>query len=338
MIIGILCGQSKISQRRAIEYYDAINEVGHAASIFSRTPLIFNRPHRIFSSKEAMFNAAKNSNCEFFMACTDALGDIISQLNQLRGKPFFPPNASHKDNLHCLNHGWDNIKTWKTLDEVPDDIPIFIKPINGSGGLINGDRGGDPWSYVNFNSKKDFFQFIENYGGIRRFHLAQLNKGWMGEYIFQEYIPHEYIITRMFMNDGSPSQVITFNLPHNWTKVPLVYNVDNIDDLNFANNIPWGTFTSLQALPTAALPKVNDFNIRCVSTWSIVYKLVCPNFYTAFFNNLLNFKNTQYNFKYSSYTIIPPFILTNHNDATLLPSYDIFANDSDQKMGIILHD
>jgi hypothetical protein len=336
MIIGILCGLNKISQKKALEYYEAIHEVGHQAIIFSRPPFIFDRPHLVCDTKDSMFDAAYNSNAEFFMLCNDNLGDIVSRLNQDRGMPFTPIGASLKTNLKNLDHSFDYIETWENLDEVPPNTEIFIKPNNGSGGVPGADEG-DPWSYKMFESKDAFIKSLENYGGLHRFNFSQENAGWMGKYIFQEYIKHDYVISHHFLNDGVSMPFSRIDLPINYKITPYKWKINSGDDFNFAKNTRWGSFSIFQALPTESIPKITDYNLRCPALLSIFYKIACPGFYTTFFDNLLNKQRNEYLWKASEVSIIPPVARANYNNLYDLPAYDFYGSD-EKSFGVLLHD
>lgn len=341
MIIGVLCGLNKTSQRKAQEYYDAIHEVGHKAIIFSRGNFEFNRPHKICPTKDIMLTECVHSEAEFFMACTDNLVNLVSELNKQRNKPYLQKDYILKSNLGKFKHKINTISTWEHLDDVPNNLPIFIKPNNGAGGVANIvddlPSEGDPWSYKKFKSKDDFIKFLSDKGGLPRFLHAQQNPGWMGKYIIQEYIDHEDFINYNYLNDGIPQAFSYINFKREYKKNLYTWYVNSQDGWDFAQNGPWGSFYMMQVLLSQHGPKINDFNLRCSSLIPIFYKLVCPNFYINYFNNLLNHKQEKYNWKVSSWSVIPHANFSDYCNIQFLPAYDFYDNKYDV-FGIVLHD
>lgn len=333
MKIGILSGYSTVAQFKTKNFYNSIKKVGHDAVIFCRAPMEYDIPHFVCPSLNEMYAAANNSDCEFFITSTDAIGDILSKLNKSRNKPYFIEGANHKDKLNLLSHNLDIIKSWDNIEDIPDDIPIFIKPIMGSGS-----EGGDPWAYKQFDSKQHFLDSLKDIGGIRRFNYAQQNTGWMGKYVFQEYLPHDHVIVRWYLNDGIPMAFGRLDLPAPYAEKAITYHINFEDDFDFCQNVPWGTLTSIQAIPTAGTPKINDFNLRCAASWTVTYGVVCPNFYDTYFNNLLNTSRTKYDFKCKSFTLVPPNLHYVYNPTNFIITPDIPYLGDRTKMGIIFND
>jgi hypothetical protein len=333
MRIGILSGYSRVAQLKAKNFYDSIKKVGHDATVFCRAPMSYEIPHYVAPTLQEMWNLAYKSDCEFFMTTTDAIGDILSRLNQSRNKPYFPEGSNHKDKLHLLTHDLDSIQSWNTIDDVPDKVPIFIKPNMGSGS-----EGGDPWAYKKYDSKEHFIESLKDIGGLRRFNYAQANAGWMGQYVFQEYLPHDYVQVRWYLNDGIPMSFVRLNLPAPYADKVITYHIDFDDDFKFAHNSLWGTLTSVQAIPTKNKSKINDFNLRCAASWTVTFQKVCPNFYDAYFNNLLNPARINYEFKCKSFTLVPPNFHHEYNLNDFIITPDIPYLGDETKMGIIFND
>lgn len=336
-----MCGFNQTSQRKAQEYYDAIHEVGHNAILFTRGKFDFGRPHIVCPSKDSMLDEAKKSDAEFFMACTDSLVGIVGLLNQQRNKPFFPSDNILKSNLGNLKHNIPLIQTWENLDDVPNDIPIFIKPNNGAGGIANTTDDlpseGDPWTYKRFSSKDHFVNFIKDKGGLKRFFHSQMNPGSLGKYVIQEYIDHEEFVNYNYLNDGVSQHFSYIVFKRDRKSHKYTWVVDYNDEWDFAQNGPWGTFYMMQVLMSPQGPKINDFNLRCSALIPIFYKLVCPSFYSTYFNNLLNNRQEKYDWKVGSWSIIPHHEFNLYDNIQFLPAYD-FYDYKQEVFGIVLHD
>jgi hypothetical protein len=336
-----VCGVNQMSQRKALEYFDAIHEVGHTAIIFSRGQYNFIRLNTVCATKEIMFDTAIRSNAEFFITCNDNLAGIVAELNKHRNKPFLPGDYALKSNLGKFKHSIPLIETWETLDEVPNNIPIFIKPNNGSGGVANIiddlESDGDPWTYKKFNSKDHFIHFLINKGGLHRFEYAQNNPGSMGKYVIQEYIEHEEFMNYNYLNDGISKLFSYIKMKRDYKSHPYTWIVNSeIDEWEFAQNGTWGTFLMMQTLLSPSGPKINDINLRCSALLPIFHKVVCPNFYTNFFNNLLNNKQERYEWVVNSWSIIPHHQFSEWRNIQFLPSYDFY--DKQSVFGLVLHD
>jgi hypothetical protein len=301
MKIGILCGTARSAQRKAVLYYDAIRTVGHSPLIISRSPI----PDQglnvvVASSVHDVIAATYEANQDFYIGCTDSLGDIVSTANHDRGYPVIPVNAAHKGNLGKLSPKLVEIPTWASIDEVPKGMPIFVKPATGSGS-----KGGDPWTYSKFDSIDAFTSYLlEMDGGLHRFEYAQAHPGVLGKCIFQEYVEADHSIYHHYLNDGTARHWMETKcvIPRDTSKT--YFKISNQDDYEFAHNIPFGTFGSFQAYPGTP-PKIFDFNVRCSAYWNILHRYVCPDFFITFFDNLLNKANRQYEFKCQEFVMDP---------------------------------
>jgi hypothetical protein len=303
MDVGILCGVARSAQRKAVLFYDAILAVGHNPTIFSRGPMDDQGCEVLIEPSIEKFAAlAEAMNLDFYIGCTDSLGDIVSSLNAQRGYDVIPPNAAHKSNLGKLSSKLVDIPTWAEIDEVPTDIPIFVKPANGSGS-----KGGDPWTYAKFDSIDAFKNYLTNEleGGAHRFEYAQEHTGVLGKCVFQQYIEADHSIYHHYLNDGTARHWMETKcmIPRQTSKT--YFKVSNIDDYDFAHNLPFGTFGSFQAFPSEPKPLIFDFNVRASAYWNVLHKFVCPDFFVTFFDNLLNKANRKYNFKCYEFVMDP---------------------------------
>jgi hypothetical protein len=304
MKIGILCGVARSAQSKALDYYDAIQAVGHHPLIFSRGPLHRDVPNTfVAAAVPDLVALAKGRDIDFFIGCTDALGDAVSALNTELGHECIPLESTHKSNLGRLSDKLQDIPTWSELNEVPDGLPIIIKPANGSGSL-----GGDPWAYQRYDSIGHFRDYLrkELADGEHRFEWAQNHTGVLGRYVFQEFIENEGFMYHHYMNDGIAQHwMTTFCRAHANANAPTHNTITNVDEFDFARHFPRGTFGSFQAFPAEPLPRVFDFNVRAGAFWTTLHRYICPNFFLAYFDNLLNNADQKYDWQCNEFIIDP---------------------------------
>jgi hypothetical protein len=303
MKIGILCGTAQSAQRKALAYYDAIIAVGHEPTIFARAPLYRNTARTIVASTVAgLERAAAHGNLDFYIGCTDALGDSVANLNVARGYPVIPHHATHKDKLGRLSTKLDDIPTWAHIDEVPNGIPIMVKTVNGSGSI-----GGDPWAYARYDSIEAFKNYLTNEleSGIQRFEYAQQHPGILGAYVFQQLIITDHYIYHHYLNDGTARHWMETkcDIPRSSSKTH--FKISDVDAFDFAHNLPFGTFGSFQAFPAVPKPLIFDFNVRASAYWNVLHQYVCPDFFLTYFDNLLNKVNRKYEWKCDEFVMDP---------------------------------
>lgn len=314
MKIGILCGAAASAQSKARDYYNAIKEVGHEAIIFSRAPMAL--AYVVEPSIDGLTHLADATELDFYIGCTDALGDSITILNSVRGWPTIPLGATHKAKLGRLSDRLSAITTWNSVDEVPANVPIIVKPINGSGS-----KGGDPWAYAQYDSIDAFLKYMTNTfpEGIKRFEYAQNNIGVLGEYVFQEFIENDGYFYHHYMNDGTAKRWMETFCTGPADRYKTFNKFTDVDDFNFADNLPFGTFGSFQGFDANPLPYIFDFNVRCSAFWTTLHHVICPDFFTTYFDNLLNKKNGKYEYSCEEFIVDPD---TTHNEGILIAVQD----------------
>lgn len=303
MRIGIFCGVARSAQSKALDYYDAINVVGHTPIVFSRGPLPREVPNTfVASSISDLVTLARGQRIDFCIGCTDALGDAVTLLNTELGYECIPLEATHKAKLGGLSPKLKEIPTWHEIDEVPEGLPIIIKPAHGSGSM-----GGDPWAYQRYDSITAFKQFLEKEleNGIGKFEYAQSHTGVLGRYVFQEFVENEGFMYHHYMNDGTAQHWMETFCQAPKLDTPTYNKITNIDAFDFAHHFPFGTFGSFQAFPAEPLPRVFDFNVRASGFWTTLHRYICPNFFVAYFDNLLNKASSKYDWKCDEYIMKP---------------------------------
>jgi len=303
MKIGILCGTARSAQRKASLFSNAIERVGHTPQIFSRGPLYFPDSTALYSNNiERLVELGSQSNCDFFIGCNDNLGNAISILNSLLDYETIPLNAVHKSYLGSLSPKLDGIPSWRTIEDVPKNMPIIVKSVYGSGS-----KGGDPWAYETYNSIDDFTNYLmrDVDEGLARFYYAQKNPGTLGTYIFQQYIESDHSIYHHYLNDGTSRHWMETKcmIPRATSKT--YFKITDVDNYDFAHNLTFGTLGSFQAFPTKANPLIFDFNVRSSAYWNILHEYICPNFFDAYFDRLLNKSEQRYNWQCDEFVMEP---------------------------------
>lgn len=305
MKIGILCGVAASATQQAIRYFDAIHTVGHEATIFTKGIIQLDHYSQTVycHDNDEMKQLAHNSDCEFFIACNDNLGDLTTWLNVQRGKPGIKDGATHKVNVGTLSDKLQGIPSWNEIGDIPKGIPIFVKPNNGSGS-----KGGNDWNYQHYESVDHLQDYIDTQlnGGASRFEYAQANPLSLGKSVFQQYIPNEGWIYHHYLNDGVAKHWMKSFCQAPNPDAPAFNIITDIDAFDFAHHLTWGTGGSFQAFPNKnGKPYIFDFNVRFSAYWASVYKVICPDFFETFFDNLLNGKQNKYNFITDRFTIDP---------------------------------
>jgi hypothetical protein len=303
MKIGILCGVARSAQSKALDYYHSIQTVGHTPIIFSRGPLHSEVPNvYVAPAINDLVALTVDKGIDFYIGCTDALGDAVTSLNTALGFECIPLEATHKSNLGRLSDKLKDIPTWQEMDAVPEGLPIIIKPANGSGSM-----GGDPWAYQHYDSIGAFKKYLETEfeNGHSKFDYAQNHTGVLGRYVFQEYIDNEGYLYHHYMNDGTPKHWMETFCQAPRPDTPTYNKITDFDAFDFAHHFPYGTFGSFQAFPAEPLPRVFDFNVRAGAFWTTLHKYICPNFFIAYFDNLLNKANHKYDWQCQEFIMDP---------------------------------
>lgn len=300
MKIGILCGIAASAQRKAEVYQEAILAAGHSVNIFSRGPIGFQTELvHVEPNLQKLGREADHIDCDFYIGCNDNLGDLVTLLNKSRNMPHIPLGATDKTNLDKLSDKLQPIPSWDHLDKVPNDIPIFVKPSSGSGSV-----GGEPWSYKKFESKRQFVEWLDTIdGGWHRFEYAQEHVGVLGRSVFQQYIENNGFMYMHYMNDGTPKLWME-SFCHEPRYSPTWNKIHSDDAYDFTHNVPWGTFCSFQAFPNPnGKPYVFDFNVRVGAYWTTLFEHLSPDFFKTYFDNLLNNKQGQYEYKCTEFVM-----------------------------------
>lgn len=301
MKIGILTGVAKSAIHKATIFGESIQLVGHQVEYFAKALFATNSKISCGSTNEEIFQLALKSDCDFFMGCNDNLGTYVSMLNRRLGWNVIPENAADKTNLKNLTSKLQEIRSWEDMNEVPENIEIFVKPLSGSGSI-----GGDEWCYKRFNNIKAFKEYLEYKvdGGMERFNYAQNHLGALGKSVFQEYVHSDGFLYHHYLNDGTATQWLESYCYAPSPDKPCFNKVVFEDAYDFTKNVSIGTMCSFQAFPDLP-PKIFDFNVRCSAYWTSIYPHVCPDFFNTFFNNFLNSKAEKYDFKFTEFTMWP---------------------------------
>lgn len=303
MKIGILAGVAKSAQRQAQIFERSIALAGHTSKVFARENIGMELSNVIFEKDvQILSELADHSDCDFFITCNDNLGDYVASLNASRGHQVIPVSATHKTNLGKLSTKLQPIPSWNSIDEVPEDLPIFVKPIHGSGS-----KGGEYWSYKQFDSIAAFKKYLEVdiENGMARFLIAQSNPGVLGKSIFQQYIAREDWLYHHYVNDGTAKHWMESICYAPIPGKPCWNRFTNVDPFDFTHNIARGTMCSIQAFDEAKPPMLFDFNVRVSAYWNSIYAYFCPDFYNVFFGNLLNGSQDKLEFICEEFNIAP---------------------------------
>jgi hypothetical protein len=303
MKIGIIAGVAKSAQRQAQIFEKSIAAGGHTSQVFARTNIGMSFESSVVYETDVtkLVSIADQSDCEFFVTCNDNLGDHISALNAKRSFDVIPPSSTHKTNLAKLSNKLQAIPSWDHIEDVPKDIPIFVKPISGSGS-----KGGDAWSYKRFDSIDSFTHWLVHDldGGVQRFEYAQVHTGVLGRSIFQQYINREDWLYHHYLNDGVAKHWMASICYAPIPNKPCWNKITNVDPFDFTSNIAFGTQCSIQAFDNTP-PMLFDFNVRISAYWNSVYQYFCPDFYDVYFGNLLNKSQDKPNFICEEFNINP---------------------------------
>lgn len=238
--------------------------------------------------------------------CNDWLFNVVnSTMNRHTGQSY-SFDVSDKAHLCEVVEGskLDYVRTWVDLDDVPDDLPIYLKPSHGSG-----TSGGNPWSYTQHDSKKDFLKFLQSNGLYDAFQNYQMRPGLLGAYVIQEYIDTSNVIYHHYLNDQFTkyskvgkqwlSGEMRMNANHTCTYMRCKVDYDDVFD--FTPKLTAPIMAAIQAIKHDGRVKVFDFNVRSSGVWAYIHKYVCPTFFDTYFDNLLNKNQNPYKFEFNEF-------------------------------------
>lgn len=315
--VPIYCGAAITTQHKANLYARSIEKAGHRAYIYCKGKFLAPRKSLVqeFSQVSEMIDKSLmdlsiRSHDDDYMPmgfiCNDWIfNEVNFRVNSLPGQSY-AFDISDKSNIDKVveNTNLDYVRTWLNLEEVPNDIAIYIKPSHGSG-----TSGGNPWSYTRHDSKKEFLKFLSHQGLLDAFSNYQMRPGLLGAYVIQEYIDTSNVIYHHYLNDQFKSQgnhgrqwmsgAMRMNSNHTCTYMRC--RVDSEDTFNFASKMSAPIMSAIQAVQNNGRMKVFDFNVRSSGVWAYIHKFICPTFFDTYFDNLLNKVQNSYKFDFTEF-------------------------------------
>lgn len=298
MKVGIVCGLAESAKLKASQFYDGILAAGHEAKILTRVNL-GQQNQILYKDNYQLLRDSRVDDIDFFISCAETATEVVAQLNEERGFKSFDKKSASKARLHKLSSKFDGIECWKTLEKVPANTPIFIKPEYGTGSIA-----GAPWAYKAYQSVDHFkswlkASFPDGTDGIGAWKHAQKYPGLFGRYIIQRLESTKNMMGISILNDGESTPWLQYEFD-NYAKgekltSTIVYGSKYSYGLE--KHVPPGHFSAFQyTLREDKKPLMFDFNMRLGAYWSSIYHLICPDFYTIFFNNFLNQQREKYSF------------------------------------------
>jgi len=301
MKVAIFCGQAITSQYKAKHYASAILNAGHDPLIYCRGKFHEESLEiQEFDNVFDMVNAAVSDEVGYAFPCNDWLFIHTNAVNQLIGNKFYQYDLSGKDHIYKLvaETKLSSISTWHALDEVPDGVPLFIKPLHGSG-----TTGGHQWAYKKYKSKAEFEWFLVSTNQLNQFMYYQGHPGVIGPYVFQEYIDTSDVIYHHYMNDGQTKAWMqgTMRMNANHTCTYMRCKVIEDDTFGLLSKLDAPILGAIQASNVGDQIKVFDFNVRPSGVWNYIHAYMCPTFFDTYFNNVLNDCQDSYDWKFTEF-------------------------------------
>lgn len=304
MRVGIVCGVSASSIKKAKIYQEAIYAVGHTPIVFTRAPKTDFLEGLVFSANTVggLIFYAESQVCDLYITCNDSLSELVARFNSNVGWPTLDGKAHFKDNLQNLSTEISTPKTvrWDDLDSLHQDVEIFIKPVSGSG-----TSAFHSWAYKKFASVKVFRQYLKDESLEGDWDHANKSPGLLGEYVVQEFVDNKCYEYIQALNDGVAKTWFTATVNPAVNTFHVAAKLDfSAKDYGLLKNVLPGNFSGFQYFGGFEKPLVFDFNTRYGSHWTYLYPHIFPNFFYTFFNNLLNKKQDRYNPKYNEFQIV----------------------------------
>jgi hypothetical protein len=319
--IAILCGRAITSQYKAIIYAAGIINAGFHPVIYCKGEFLSvakivecqakftsddtNEPIvkdiYEFDCAAKLVQAAIDGGISQAFPCNDWMFNDANFINSKVGAKHYQYDLAAKHNINRLIDGskYKPLETWHNLEDVPEDLAIFIKPSHGSG-----TTGGHDWAYKSFVNKEAFINELESRELLPFFKQHQVFHGVLGPYIFQENIRTDVVVYRHYMNDGkAKSWMRGFMLMDiNHTCTYMRCTIDEVDDFSFADKLVSPIMGSIQG-STHKGDKVYafDFNVRSSGVWNYLHLYLCPTFFDTYFNNVLNCKQDVYKWKFNEF-------------------------------------